>query len=135
MVDLTNDLDLGVVVGANQGESALYSRVIQVTANSADSGDPLQYADYAEMDGTISSTNPYVGLAKTGNGRPLSDRLEHLHGRHLDRGRHAEDLRRQQPRRRSHRGLRAERRPDVSGRGCPDTGRGADQWRRHAGFL
>jgi autotransporter-associated beta strand protein len=67
-VDLSNNIDLGVSEGGNQGESALYSRVIQVTANSADAGDPLGYADFAVMDGVISSSNPYLGLAKTGDG-------------------------------------------------------------------
>jgi fibronectin-binding autotransporter adhesin len=68
VVDLSNAINLGLNVAGNQGGTALYDRVIQVTANAADSGDPLSYADLAQMDGVISSTNPFLGLAKTGNG-------------------------------------------------------------------
>jgi fibronectin-binding autotransporter adhesin len=74
VVDFSNRINLGVVEGGNQGATALYSRVIQVTANSSDVGDPLAYADYAVMDGVISSSNPYLGLAKTGDGVLLLDR-------------------------------------------------------------
>lgn len=66
VVFFTNNLDLGPSIN----DTALYSRVIDVTANSADVGaDPYTYADLTIMEGVISSdSNPYAGLSKTGDG-------------------------------------------------------------------
>jgi autotransporter-associated beta strand protein len=67
-IDFQSNINLGEVASGYTGQQAVYSRVIDVTANSSDSGDPLLYQDYAFIYGNISSSNPYVGLAKTGNG-------------------------------------------------------------------
>jgi autotransporter-associated beta strand protein len=60
-----SNMDFGPTANFN----GLYSRVISVTANSTDSGDPVAYADFTELDGVLSSnSNPYAGLTKTGTG-------------------------------------------------------------------
>jgi autotransporter-associated beta strand protein len=65
LVFFENNMDLG-----GQGNDYSYfSRVIDVTANSSDTGDPLAYKDGAVLDGSITNTSdPYAGISKDGTG-------------------------------------------------------------------
>ena len=64
-----SNINLGVPEGGSAGQQALYTRVINVTGSAADAGvDPLSVNDSVEIDGNISASDPYVGLAKSGTG-------------------------------------------------------------------